>query len=68
VMRLKMRTWSGSVSISSTSSGLSMTAPTLTPHVNSEGERSSDCWEVWSLLMCAGSGEGGGCSCVKGIY
>jgi hypothetical protein len=39
VMRLKMRTWAGSISITGTASGLSMTAPTLTPHVNSEGGR-----------------------------
>jgi hypothetical protein len=37
VMRLKMRTWAGTISITGTSSGLNMSAPTLTPHVNSEG-------------------------------
>jgi hypothetical protein len=37
VMRLKMRTWAGSVSITGSSSGLNMSAPTVTPHVNSEG-------------------------------
>ena len=38
VMRLKMRTWAGSVSITQTGTGLNMNAPTLTPHVNSAGE------------------------------
>ncbi|WIA44193.1 hypothetical protein OEZ86_010516 [Tetradesmus obliquus] len=37
VMRLKMRTWAGSVSITQTGTGLNMNAPTLTPHVNSAG-------------------------------
>jgi hypothetical protein len=37
VMRLKMRTWAGSVSITGSGSGLTMTAPTLTPHVNTAG-------------------------------
>ncbi|WIA23705.1 hypothetical protein OEZ85_000393 [Tetradesmus obliquus] len=37
VMRIKMRTWAGSVSITQTGTGLNMNAPTLTPHVNSAG-------------------------------
>ncbi|KAF6252239.1 peptidase S8/S53 domain-containing protein [Scenedesmus sp. NREL 46B-D3] len=36
-MRLKMRTWAGSVAIIGTGSGLNMLAPTLTPHVNAAG-------------------------------